>query len=237
MNALTAGLAPPLQQMVDERLDTIDRVLLMAGVARDERRTTVAEVESQIHEMLSQRAPTDPQRADVLAVLARLDPPEAYVPEEGMAGVARLSAARPLPGPAWQPQSSTMLPMGSAAAGMMGALALAGVVVGTLAESVEIMLLCGVISLFFGLVATIGGVASLFKMREARNPQMVLPLAVFSMLFLPLALLNLAQLFVVLTFGELAIYPALGFTILMTDAVVIYAAWRTLSSKMTRLAA
>lgn len=236
MNALTAGLTPPLQQMIDERLDTIDRVLLMAGVARDERRTTVAEVESQIHEMLSQRS-ADPQRADVLSVLARLDPPEAYVPEEGMAGVARLSAARPLPGPAWQPQSSTMLPMGSAAAGMMGALALAGVVVGALAESIEIMLLCGVISLFFGLVATIGGVASLFKMREAKNPQMVLPLAVFSMLFLPLALLNLAQLFVVLTFGELAIYPALGFTILMTDAVVTYAAWRTLSNKMTRLAA
>jgi hypothetical protein len=241
MMALTAGLAQPLQQMIDERLDTIDRVLLMAGTARDQRHTTVSEVESQIHEMLLQRAPTDPQRADVLAVLARLDPPEAYVPEEGMSVPAGLASVRPASRSevAWKPASSmsSVLTFGSAASGIMGALALAGVMMGTFVESVEIMLLCGVISLFFGLLATIGGVASLVKLRESTHPQLILPVAIVSTLFLPLALLNLAQLYVVLIFGELAIFPALGCTILMTDAVVTYAAWRTLSNRMTRLAA
>jgi hypothetical protein len=237
MTALKTDLTDPLQRLIDERLDTIDRVLLMAGVARDERRTTVAEVESQIHEMLAQSAPAGPQRGDVLAVLARLDPPEAYVPEDGQAMALNRTTAHRRSAGTWQPQTSVALPVGSTVAGAMGGLALVGVIVGALAESMEIMLLCGVVSLFLGLVATIGGVASLFKLRDAQHPQLMLPLAVFSILFLPLVLLNLAQLFVVLTFGELAIYPAIGCTILMTDAVVTYAAWRTLSNRMTRLAA
>lgn len=237
MTALTAGLAGPLQQLIDERLDTIDRALLMAGIVRDERRATVAEVESQIHEMLSQRAPEGPQRADVLAVLGRLDPPEAYLPEEANRVSLSRAESHSRTVVARQPDSSTVLPIGSAMAGLAGGLALAGVIVGVLAESMEIMLLCGVISLFLGLVATIGGVASLFKLHEAKHPHLMLPLAVFSMLFLPLALLNLAQLFVVLTFGELAIYPSIGSAILMTDAIVTYVAWKTLSGRMARLAA
>ena len=45
------------------------------------------EVEAQIFEQLHERGAEDPSREDVLAVLGRLDPPEAYLPDEaGEAG-------------------------------------------------------------------------------------------------------------------------------------------------------
>jgi hypothetical protein len=46
-----------------------------------ERRSIVGEVETQIFELLARRGPAL-TREDVLAVLASLDPPEAYLPEE-----------------------------------------------------------------------------------------------------------------------------------------------------------
>jgi hypothetical protein len=52
----------------------------------------VEEVENQILEMLSRLEVTEYSRADVLAVLAKLDPPEAYVPED--------AAPRPILDPA-----------------------------------------------------------------------------------------------------------------------------------------
>jgi hypothetical protein len=75
-------LSESLQSLIDSRLDTIDRMLL-GRVARAERVAIVREVESQIHELLGERETDEPSREDVLAVLARLDPPEAYLPEEG----------------------------------------------------------------------------------------------------------------------------------------------------------
>ena len=43
----------------------------------------VREVEGQIYELLGERGGHELDREDVLAVLAKLDPPEAYLPEEG----------------------------------------------------------------------------------------------------------------------------------------------------------
>ena len=82
-------LSESLQSLIDSRLDTIERMLL-GRVARAERMAIVREVESQIHELLGERETDEPSREDVLAVLARLDPPEAYLPEEG--GADRLAA-------------------------------------------------------------------------------------------------------------------------------------------------
>jgi hypothetical protein len=93
-------LSESLQSLVDSRLDTIER-MLMGRVSRAERMAIVREVESQIHELLGERETDDLTREDVLAVLARLDPPEAYLPEEGatdspaMAHGPIRSAARP----------------------------------------------------------------------------------------------------------------------------------------------
>jgi hypothetical protein len=74
-------LSESLQILIDSRLDTIERMLL-GRVPRAERMAIVGEVESQIHELLGERDTGDLSREDVLAVLARLDPPEAYLPED-----------------------------------------------------------------------------------------------------------------------------------------------------------
>lgn len=83
MTTLTAAPLTDLQQaLIDSRLDTIDRVLL-GRVPRSDRVAIVREVESQIHELLAERDSTEISRDDVIEVLRRLDPPEAYLPDEG----------------------------------------------------------------------------------------------------------------------------------------------------------
>ncbi|WP_337175846.1 hypothetical protein [Paludisphaera sp.] len=69
--------------LIDARLDAIDRALL-GRVSRAERLDVVGEVESRIDELLRERCGpgAEPSRDDVLAVLARLDPPEAYLGDE-----------------------------------------------------------------------------------------------------------------------------------------------------------
>jgi hypothetical protein len=75
-------LSPALQALVDARLDTIER-MLMGKVPRQDRLSIVREVESQIQEQLGNHHDGEPSREDVLTILATLDPPEAYLPEEG----------------------------------------------------------------------------------------------------------------------------------------------------------
>ncbi|WP_165221835.1 HAAS signaling domain-containing protein [Aquisphaera insulae] len=73
-----------LRGLIDSRLDTVDRMLL-GRLPRSERLDVVRDVESQIYELLEERAGREGEevsREDVLAVLARLDPPEAYLSEE-----------------------------------------------------------------------------------------------------------------------------------------------------------
>ena len=81
-------LSESLQALVDLRLDTIDRMLL-GRVSRQERLAIVGEVEAQIHERLSELDSDEPSREDLLAVLSRLDPPEAYVPEGTEPNISR----------------------------------------------------------------------------------------------------------------------------------------------------
>jgi hypothetical protein len=84
---MTASLATDrlprtLQRLVDARLDTIDRMLL-GRLPRADRLAVVRDVEGQIFDLLGERPGHELDREDVLTVLARLDPPEAYIPEEG----------------------------------------------------------------------------------------------------------------------------------------------------------
>ena len=81
MTVATAQISESLQTLIDSRLDTIDRMLL-GRLSRQDRLAIVREVESQIHELLQERDADELTREDVLAVLARLDPPEAYIPDE-----------------------------------------------------------------------------------------------------------------------------------------------------------
>lgn len=77
----TAQLSEALQTLIDARLDTIDRMLL-GRVPRRDRVAIVREVESQVFELLHDRGVDEFTREDVLVVLGRLDPPEAYLPDE-----------------------------------------------------------------------------------------------------------------------------------------------------------
>ena len=81
MSVATTELSRSTQHLIDSRLDTIDRMLL-GRVSRQERLEIVREVEAQIFEQLHERGADEFSREDVLAVLGRLDPPEAYLPEE-----------------------------------------------------------------------------------------------------------------------------------------------------------
>jgi len=80
-----------LQILIDTRLDTIDRIL-MGRVHRSDRLAIIREVESQIEELLTERETSTLSREDILEVLARLDPPEAYIPEE-----CTIPTTQPLP--------------------------------------------------------------------------------------------------------------------------------------------
>lgn len=107
MTTLTAAALTESQQtLIDARLDTIDRMLL-SRIPRPDRIIIVHEVESQIQELLAEQNAEAISREDVLDVLRRLDPPEAYLPEEtdagpysskpGFAGLPRTPAGKAKP--------------------------------------------------------------------------------------------------------------------------------------------
>jgi hypothetical protein len=77
------ALAESLQALIDARLDTVERMLL-GQVPRPDRLAIVNEVEAQIHELLGDRDPQLLTSDDVLEVLRRLDPPEAYLSSENL---------------------------------------------------------------------------------------------------------------------------------------------------------
>jgi hypothetical protein len=112
----SSPLSETLQTLVDARLDTIDRMLL-GRVNRQDRLAIVREVESQIFDLLQGRDSESLDRDDVLAVLARLDPPEAYLSDESTLerGPARLPAAPRGVRPSTEPD-----PRIAAASGILG---------------------------------------------------------------------------------------------------------------------
>jgi hypothetical protein len=122
-----AELNPDLRILIDERLDAIDRTLLEVQVSYSERRSIVAEVETQIFELLSRRT-EHPTREDVLAVLDSLDPPESYIPEELRGRLVDAPAEPVVPRPA-RPLLSRRA-IGVAATLIAGGFFIVGVVLG-----------------------------------------------------------------------------------------------------------
>ncbi len=107
MTATTYPLTESLQGLIDARLDTLDRMLL-GQVPRPERLAIVQDVETQIHQRLQERGGEELTREDVLAELAQLDPPEAYLGrsgDEAAAGprVGRVLTVRAVPAAAPAP--------------------------------------------------------------------------------------------------------------------------------------
>lgn len=108
METLEVTLSPELQTLVETRLDLVDRVLVDARLSRGERTSILQELEGQIVQLIERRS-EHPTLDDVLAVLAELDPPEAFLAEEEPDaardfGRARSSPVRiPAPAPASEP--------------------------------------------------------------------------------------------------------------------------------------
>ncbi|MCE9529432.1 MAG: hypothetical protein K8R36_25565 [Planctomycetales bacterium] len=202
------NLSNTLQAIIDNRLDAIDQNLLRAGLPRHQRRSIVEEVENQILEMLSRLEVTEYTRADVLAVLAKLDPPEAYVPEDA-------------PGrPAFDAGATVEKVSAAARAGVQASVTAAGQVVERVkAEWSPAWLACfaaglGVISLLLALVfveivgpgegavigalflmlmagaSTLLGALSLFYLRRSKDQKLALAAALFATLLYPMLILN-----------------------------------------------
>jgi hypothetical protein len=130
-----AELNPDLRILIDERLDAIDRTLLGVQVSYSERRSIVAEVETQIFELLSRKT-EHPTREDVLAVLDSLDPPESYIPEELRCRLADALVESVPPRPVGPPRPAgpvfSRRAIGVAATLIASGLFIAGVVVGNI---------------------------------------------------------------------------------------------------------
>jgi hypothetical protein len=81
MTGTMVQLPRALEMLIESRLDTIDR-MLVGRMPRPDRLAIVREVESQIYDLLQEGEHDEHTRESILGVLARLDPPEAYLPEE-----------------------------------------------------------------------------------------------------------------------------------------------------------
>ncbi len=142
------------QALIDSRLDTIERMLL-GQVPRADRLAIVREVEAQIHDHLAERHSDDTDRDAVLAALGRLDPPEAYLPEEGSAPPRVLALTR---GPlAARPESGSTPAAaypGSTMGKLAGILGLVGIGLGLLAGGVMFLDFLVLGTEFLGLGAT-----------------------------------------------------------------------------------
>jgi hypothetical protein len=222
MMTARTDLEAPLRALVDDRLDAIERVLLRAGVSRGERRSIVEAVENQIHEMLARRTTGEPTRDDVLAVLASLDPPEQYAPEE----------YRQRPAPARRPRVPQLCPLaiGSAAGAVLTLFA------AYLAASLEGE--SAVLGAFFLALAAAGvtacGILSIVRIRRSGGWLFGLPAALFAAVFYPLLLVN-GVLFIGMEMLELlGLVVVTALTFLAINAYVVYRLWLWVSADYRR---
>jgi hypothetical protein len=226
--AMRMDLDAPLRVLVERRLDGIDKVLLAAGVSRGERCGIVEEVEAQIYEMLARRTEEPPTRQDVLAVLAALDPPEAYAPEGYRAAAAAALATERPAGP--QP---SLLALGSAAVGAINLMLLALCALLALGEGVEgelLMLAFGVLGFCIPMAVTVCGAVSLLQIRSSAGRLFGLPAAVFAAMLFPLLLLNAVVGFSLMLTGEYGLLLVSGLAVVVGNVWLIWRVWRLLAS-------
>jgi len=95
-------LPPEVRSKVDAHLDAVEQALRRSGAGREEARSITDDVETQILDMLATRAAgRTPKVKDASAVLAQLDPPEAYAQgAEARAGAPAGAPPSPPPPPA-----------------------------------------------------------------------------------------------------------------------------------------
>lgn len=156
-----AALSSDLQTLIDSRLDTIDR-MLNGQVPRADRLAIVREVEAQIHDLLAERGSVDLDRRDILDILARLDPPEAYLGDDLRQGGAPI-APRPFLATSPRLQDRPQSVLFGKTSGVLGIVALTVVLVGVLCIPVafllqgELFFLAGAVFIGLGLILAVPG--------------------------------------------------------------------------------
>lgn len=235
MMTVRMELESALQDIIDERLDAIDRVLLRAGVSRGERRRIVEEVEAQVHELLARRNAESPTRADVAAVLDSLDPPEDYAPEEYRHRLAEPARVRKQPR---VPQPS-LLALGSAAGGVL-MLLLTVVVIGLVVQGVEgegmeeVLLILAPVLLLGGGAVTACGIAAIRRIRGSGGWLFGLPAALFAAALFPVMLLNGLIVAAMLLFDEYGLIAGAALAFLVLNGLLVHYLWRSVSAGYRR---
>jgi hypothetical protein len=220
MTTAAVELGGPLQGLVDERLDAIDRLLLHAGVSRGERRGIVGEVEAQVYELIGRRTAGEPTRADVLSVLAALDPPESYAPEGYEVRPEAVGRSRRPAGP-----RPSALAIAGAAAGALDAVFVVAALGLLLLGGEEEALFALIPGALLAAAASVLGVWSVLRIRESRGMLFGLPAAGYAAIQLPLLMANLLAVGSVLLFEELALYLWLGMVLLVLNLGVPVLGW------------
>ena len=221
-----------LQALLDDRLDAIDRVLLRAGVSRGERRSIVEEVEAHIYEMLSRKTEGDPQRADVVSVLATLDPPEAYAPEPYRHRVRE--AAQPKAIVMRRPQPS-FVALGSAAGAMI--CAFIGMVLGyvVLEDGFgEVALLLAAVFFPVALAVTGCGILAIVRIRKSEGWLFGLRAGLLAALMFPLLLGNGVLFFSALLFEGFGLVVMTVLAVLACNGMAIYHIWKMVANGYQR---
>ena len=232
MTTAPLTLESSLQALLDDRLDAIDRVLLRAGVSRGERRSIVEEVEAHVYEMLSRKTEGDPQRADVVSVLATLDPPEAYAPEPYRRRVRE--TAQPKPIVLRRPQPS-LLALGSAAWAMicifitmvLGYLMVEG-------EAGQLIIILAAVLLPSALAVTGCGIWAIVKIRKSEGWLFGLRAALIAALMLPILLGNGILVVGAMLFDGYGLVGIAFLAVMACNAVVVYHIWKMVASGYQR---
>ena len=169
--------------------------MLLGRLSRQDRLAIVREVESQIHELLQERNTDELTREDVLAVLARLDPPEAYIPAETEALAAPAQVALTSRSTAAVPRSDQRT---GRASGILGLAALALVVMYpgifmialTLQSQFLALAFCGVTLAFAFPAGVLGLVLGVYSRKSGAWAVAGIAASLLSLLLSPLIILS-----------------------------------------------
>ncbi|HDY65588.1 MAG TPA: hypothetical protein ENH84_05080 [Phycisphaerae bacterium] len=236
------GLGRDVRDRIDAHLDEIDALLQAGGMSRSERKGITDDVEAQILEMLSARAGENPTLADTEAVLAELDPPEAYVDEENLKAAPPTSnRTPPAPTQPIKPRMSVTAIVGCVFAGL-----------GVLLVTVIFLLVMSVAvrpgrSIVLGpmvpvllllspplLASTILGFVSISQIRHSAGCLYGLGVALFDAVLFPLLLLDVALFgawcFILrFSVNYTVVLSVTVLTCIVVDWLLVRWAWRTVN--------
>lgn len=239
MSQATPNLPNDVQKRIDDHLDRVERVLLRGDVSRTERRSIVDEVENQIYEMLAARSEQDPAAA-ISEILASLDPPDAYAPDDKTAAASTPEPSvvmPPLrPRRLWrrwrhwwsvQPDVRRPSPPALLAAAWSGSAVFLGMA--TLAFRWPPAPLVALL-LLVGLTAPVGvtvlGFMAVRRIRRAGSQEFGLPLALIETFFFPILFANLALIGILAVSREAGLILLAALVIITANIGLARYAWR-----------